>query len=163
MLQLICESNSYVFDQLVQDYEDEFSSITGKTKNQNGKYDLDVDWRAPNTGYYWEEDSCMVGFCIIDTVDDNLDVGEFYVVPAYRNKRVGQKMAFAVFNQHPGQWQVRQLLTAELAQKFWQRVINDYTGGNYAESQMDDPTWGQVICQRFTSQALIATPHLGIY
>lgn len=160
MLQLIDESNSSIFDKLVQDYEDEFSSITGKKKNQDGKYDLDVDWRSPNIGYYWQEDSNIVGFCIVDSVDDNLDIGEFYVVPAYREKGIGQNMAFAVFSQHPGPWQVRQIVHAELAKRFWRRVINDYTAGDYTESQVDDPTWGQVICQRFTSQPLIPIPNL---
>ena len=47
MLELINESNSHIFDELVQDYEDEFSSASGKKKNQDGKYSIDVDWRIP--------------------------------------------------------------------------------------------------------------------
>jgi predicted acetyltransferase len=149
MLLQINESNSHIFDELVQVYEHEFSSITGKQRNQNGKYDLDVDWHAPNIGYYWQEDSNIVGFCIIDSVDDIFDVGEFYVVPAYRKNKIGQNMAFAVFNQHPGSWQVRQIANAESAKQFWRRVINDYTSVDYSESQIEDPTWVKVTCKRF--------------
>jgi predicted acetyltransferase len=152
MLELINESNSNIFDKLVQDYEDEFSSITGKKKNQDGKYSIDVNWHIPNIGYYWREDSNILGFCIVDSVDGYSDIAEFYVIPAYRKNKIGQNMAFAVFNQHLGPWQVRQILGAELAKRFWRRVINEYTNGNYAELQMDDPTWGQVVCQRFTCQ-----------
>lgn len=37
MLELINESNSHTFDELAQAYEDEFSSTSGKKKNQEGK------------------------------------------------------------------------------------------------------------------------------
>ena len=37
MLELINESNSHNFDELAQDYEDEFSPNSGKKKNQDGK------------------------------------------------------------------------------------------------------------------------------
>ena len=48
MLELINESNSYIFDELAQDYENEFSPTSGKKKNQEGKYPIDVDWYTPN-------------------------------------------------------------------------------------------------------------------
>ena len=66
MLELINESNSHIFDELAQTYEDEFSATSGKTKNQDGKYSIDVDWRTPNVGYYWKESSQIVGFSILD-------------------------------------------------------------------------------------------------
>jgi hypothetical protein len=37
------ESNSHIFDVLAQEYEDEFSPTSGKKKNQNRKYSIDVD------------------------------------------------------------------------------------------------------------------------
>lgn len=151
MLKPIEESHSYIFNELAQDYEEEFSLITGKKKNHEGKYSLDVDWRPPNIGYFWQEDSHIVGFCIVDKVDGVWDIAEFYVIPAYRMKKIGKKMAFSVFHKHPGQWQVRQILGAESAKKFWRRIINDFTRGNYIELQMDDPKWGQVVCQRFVN------------
>ena len=70
MLEPINESNSHIFDELAQDYEDEFSSTSGKKKNQNGKYSIDVDWRIPNVGYYWKEGSKIVGFSIVEPIDD---------------------------------------------------------------------------------------------
>src|ERR1700722_19603774 len=102
MLELISESNSRIFDKLVQDYEDEFSSISGKKKNQDGKYSIDVDWHIPNIGYYWKEGSRIVGFCIVEAIEGYSEIVDFYVIPAYRKKMVGKKMAFAVFNKQPG-------------------------------------------------------------
>lgn len=68
MLERINESNAYIFDELVQNYEEEFSSISGKKKNQDGKYSVDVDWRFPNFGYYWKEGSKVVGFSIVTAI-----------------------------------------------------------------------------------------------
>jgi predicted acetyltransferase len=124
MLEPINEHNSHIFDGLVQDYEDEFSPITGKKKNKDGKYSVDVDWPVPNIGYYWKEDSRIIGFCVITSIDGYTEIAEFYVIPIYRKKRVGRDMAFAVFNKHRGPWQVRQILGADLAKRFWRQVIS---------------------------------------
>lgn len=118
ILKLINESNSHIFDELVQDYEDEFSSITRKKKNQDGKYSIDVDWRIPNIGYYWKEGSKIVGFSIVESIDGYSEIVDFYVVPAYRKKMVGKNMAFAVFNKHPEPWRVRQIPSSEVATNF---------------------------------------------
>lgn len=37
MLELINESNPYIFDELTQNYENEFLPTSGKKKNQDGK------------------------------------------------------------------------------------------------------------------------------
>jgi predicted acetyltransferase len=152
MLERINKQNSALFDKLVQEYEDEFSYITGKKKDENGNYAIDVSWHEPNIGYYWKEGSKVIGFCIKTFINGYSDIGEFYILPHYRNKRAGHKMAFAVFNKHPGSWQVRQIERAELAKIFWRRVINEYTKGAYIEEEANDPKWGRVTCQRFESQ-----------
>lgn len=153
MLEQIEKSNQNFFEVLAQDYEEEFSSITGKQKNQNGKYQIDVDWMYPNIGYLWKEGQTFAGFCILNHVDEYLDVGEFYVDPSYRRLGIGTKMAFELFSTHRGCWQVRQLLKATLAQNFWRKVIFSYTNGHYEEVRIDDPKWGEVICQRFSSSS----------
>jgi len=152
MLELINESNSHIFDELAQDYEDEFSPTSGKKKNQDGKYSIDVDWRIPNFGYYWKEGSKIVGFSIIEPIDGYSEIVDFYVVPAYRKKMIGKNMAFAVFNKHSGPWRVRQISGCEAATKFWRRVIGEYTNGNYTESQIENPPWGLSVCQQFNNQ-----------
>jgi putative acetyltransferase len=152
MLELINESNSHIFDELAQDYEDEFSSTSGKKKNQDGKYSIDVDWRTPNVGYYWKEGSKIVGFSIVESMDGYSEIVDFYVVPACRKKMVGKNMAFAVFNKHPGLWRVRQIPGSEETTKFWRRAIGEYTNENYSESQIENPPWGLSVCQVFNNQ-----------
>ncbi|KAF3363316.1 hypothetical protein PHSC3_000069 [Chlamydiales bacterium STE3] len=54
MLVLIYENSKRIefsyLDELAQDSEDEFSPTSGKKKNQNGKYSIDVDWRVSHLG-----------------------------------------------------------------------------------------------------------------
>lgn len=149
MLQKITPSNSSVFDRVVQDYEEEFSVITKKKRDESGKFPLDSDWKPPNEGFYWLENTEIVGFCLKGKVGAFFDIPEFYIIPTYRNKGLGEKMAFAVFDQFPGKWQVRQMKGAEKAREFWRKIIDKYTSGNFTEIEFEDPYWGHVTCQRF--------------
>ena len=152
MLQKITDLNSSIFDQLIQAYEEEFAPITGKKKNQDGKFSLDSDWKPPNEGFYWSEKGDIVGFCVKGSNGGYLDILEFYVVPAFRGKGIGEKMACAVFDIYPGKWQVRQIKGADEAREFWRKIISKYTSGNFKEGVFTDPHWGLVTCQRFESK-----------
>jgi hypothetical protein len=50
-----------------------------------------------------------------------------------------------------GRWQVRQESTNFGAQKFWRRVISEYTGGDFADLAEGDDAWRGPI-QRFDSR-----------
>jgi predicted acetyltransferase len=152
MLQKITDLNSSIFDQLIQAYEEEFASITGKKKNQNGKYSLDSDWKSPNEGFYWLEKGEIVGFCVKGKSKEYSDIFEFYVIPTFRGKGIGEKMAFAVFDAYPGKWQVRQIEGADKAREFWRKTIRNYTSGDFKEIEFIDSYWGPVTCQRFTNK-----------
>lgn len=136
---------------MIQDYEGEFSPMTGKKPNEIGKFELDVDYRPPNESFYWVEETKKVGFCISQVVDGYFDIAEFYIVPTHRGQKIGEKLAQAIFDKFQGSWQVRQLKQAEDATAFWRKVIAKYTHGNYVEILLEDPHWGSVICQRFKS------------
>ncbi|QVL58306.1 MAG: hypothetical protein KFB93_04275 [Simkaniaceae bacterium] len=152
MLEDITEENTHIFNRLAQDYEEEFSPITGKKKGEDGKHTLDSDWRPPNHGYYWVESGEKVGFCIKGVCDSYSDIAEFYIIPSARGNGIGKQFAFAVFDLFPGPWQVRQIEGANLAKSFWRAVIKDYSKGAFKEEIRDDPYWGKVTCQRFESR-----------
>ena len=133
MLEEINEENVNDLDPMVQDYEEEFSVLTGKERNAQGKFELDVDWHAPNRGFYFVKHNVKVGFCIIHEEDGRFDVAEFYVVPSSRGSKIGEKMAHALFQRFRGPWQVRQIKGADRATQFWRKVISTYTHGEYVE------------------------------
>ncbi|NGX45982.1 MAG: hypothetical protein K940chlam2_01163 [Chlamydiae bacterium] len=77
------------------------------------------------------------------------DICEFYILPDFRERGIGEKFAHAVFNRFPGKWQVRQIEGADAARAFWRKVVGSYTSGNFEEIEFDDPYWGPVTSQRF--------------
>ena len=151
MLKKITQLNASIFDALVQDYEEEFSNITGKKKDEDGKYPLDADWKAPYEGFYWIKDKVITGFCLKGKAGIFSDITELYIIPKFRHQGIGKNLAFSIFDAFPGKWQVRQIEGATAAREFWRNIVCQYTSGSFEELQFKDPYWGPVTCQRFIS------------
>ena len=146
-------ANAHIFEVFVQDYEAEFSAITQKEPDAEGRFALEADWKSPNSGFYQFVEKKPVGFAIRgQTEEGRSDIVEFYILPCYRNKGFGIVLAFAIFDLFPGPWQVRQIPTATNAIAFWRATIGEYTEGNYIENQINDAHWGTVIRQCFESR-----------
>jgi predicted acetyltransferase len=145
----ITPKNSHIFEVFEQDYEAEFSAITKKEPDAEGRFSVEADWREPNNGFYFYIDEKPAGFVIRAIIDGRSDIAEFYILPCYRKKGFGKAMAFAIFDLFSGPWQVRQICTATAALTFWRTIIDEYTHGNYTEDQTNDPFWGTVIRQLF--------------
>lgn len=145
--------NAHIFEVFVQDYEAEFSAITKKEPDAEGRFAIEAGWQNPNNGFYPFVEEKPVGFVIRGQTDEeHSDIAEFYILPCYRKKGFGKLLAFAIFDLFPGPWQVRQIPTATNAIAFWRATINEYTGGNYIETQVNDAHWGSVIRQCFESR-----------
>ncbi|HSX27021.1 MAG TPA: hypothetical protein VLE89_08480 [Chlamydiales bacterium] len=103
-------------------------------------------------GFYLFIKDKPAGFVIVGTVDGRSDITEFYILPCYRKLGLGKALAFEIFDRFPGPWQVRQIEGAKDAKIFWHRTIDAYTHGHFTEDQVDDPYWGIVTRQLFTSR-----------
>src|SRR5262249_9746695 len=81
------------------------------------------------------------------------DMGEFFVVPKHRRRGIGRRAATWLFDGFAGAWEVRQLPTNMPAQRFWRRVIADYTGGVFAETRETFAAYDarEFVVQRFTT------------
>ncbi|MCK8601876.1 GNAT family N-acetyltransferase [Desulfoferrobacter suflitae] len=145
------DSNHHVYENLAQAYEAEFSPVTGKFPEENGKYKLDTICREPHFGYLFYEDNIPIGFVVLGFLDQSYDVAEFYVIPTHRRHGIGRHMALRVFARYHGHWQVRQMVKADWAVAFWRRVIGEYCAGEYQEDLVDDAYYGPVMRQRFVS------------
>jgi len=145
-------TNSHVFAVFEQDYEAEFSAVTKKEPNVEGRFAIEADWRVPNNGFYLFVKEKPAGFVIRAICDGCSDIAEFYILPCYRKKGLGKSFAFAIFDLFPGPWQVRQIPNAKEAIAFWRTIIHEYTHGNYSEDRIRDPHWGIVIRQLFQSR-----------
>jgi predicted acetyltransferase len=153
----IVAANAHIFDVFEQDYEAEFSKVTQKEPNVDGRFTIEADWKPPYHGFYLFKGALPTGFAIRGVAHDpsnnpRSDMAEFYILPRYRKKGYGKYLAFALFDTFPGPWQVRQIRRTTEAIEFWRRVIFEYTQDNYTEVQIEDPHWGEVLCQLFESR-----------
>jgi predicted acetyltransferase len=60
-------------------------------------------------------------------------MAEFFVLRRERRAGIGSSAAHAVFDLHPGRWEVSELTRNERAIRFWRRVIGARTNGRFAE------------------------------
>ena len=59
------------------------------------------------------------------------NIAEFFVMKKYRQKGVGKEVAGRIFDMFPGGWGVSQWTENLPAQKFWGKVVAEYTNGKY--------------------------------
>ena len=82
-------------------------------------------------------DSRPAGFAIVNGGPGNLppdvdfDLLDFFIAHKYRRRGVGREAARQVFARHQGRWEVAELAGNRAAIAFWNRVIGDFTGGQY--------------------------------
>lgn len=149
-----------LFKQLQQDYEHEFSPITGYIKNTEGLYDQDMlmsHWSKNGHKIYlaFSDKNEPLGFAVVNlssmiTEDvDTRDIAEFYVIPAYRRSHIGKQIAFTIFSMYPGKWEVRQLPGLVVATSFWNKIIAEFSKGMFTQIEMADDHWTG-IAQVFT-------------
>ena len=77
------------------------------------------------------------GFALVKRLSaepPTFDMGEFFVLPPHRRRGIGRRAATWLFDCFAGSWEVREMPTNVPAQRFWRRVIAEYTGGAFTES-----------------------------
>ncbi len=135
---------------LLQNYEAEFSSITLKTPDDNGEYQLDTKLEDSDNFLLFKTEK-PIGFAVKGITDSRHDILEFYIVPAIRGSHIGRWFASEIFRKYQGEWQVRQIEGATKAVSFWRQAISEYTNNNYEENIVTDSYWGTVTRQTFSS------------
>lgn len=77
----------------------------------------------------------LLGFAMINEYmqkfEDGHSIAEYLVIPKYRRKKIGQKIAFEIFNKYPGNWEVKPAYNSQKAYLFWEKTIEEYTKNNY--------------------------------
>jgi predicted acetyltransferase len=112
--------------------------------------------------HYWTEDSRhpffikvdgkLAGFILISANTYKLDQGtaksvtEFFVMRKYRRQGIGKSAAFQVFDRFPGKWEVIQHGGNAPSKRFWGKVIDEYSAGNYRKEPVETEYWvGQAL------------------
>lgn len=87
--------------------------------------------------YLVRVDGKLAGFAFIDddfalSTPSDFSMSEFFVMHKYRRFGVGRRLAAALFDAHRGKWEVAFQPKNVTSAKFWQKVVGDYTGGDYS-------------------------------
>lgn len=61
-------------------------------------------------------------------------MAEFFVLRRYRQRGIGRRAVFALFDRFRGKWEISELPRNEPAIRFWRRVIGEYGGGRHQET-----------------------------
>jgi predicted acetyltransferase len=74
---------------------------------------------------------------------DVWDIGEFFIVRAYRRQGIGMKIAHEVWRRFSGPWEVRVMESNRVALNFWQRAIAAFIGEaiHPARIEKDNEFW----------------------
>ncbi|MEZ8019600.1 GNAT family N-acetyltransferase [Vibrio splendidus] len=149
----VYSGNQQVYANLYQGYAAEFSKIIGDKPDEYGLFDIYPTLGDTVTGYLLYIDGVPAALTAIETKAPNeFEICDFYVVPYFRKNKVGKKFICELFEHLKGSWEIKQVLGAEHAVKFWREVVSDYTSGNYVEDQYQDEKWGLVTRQCFNHE-----------
>ncbi|CDR34211.1 GNAT family N-acetyltransferase [Criblamydia sequanensis] len=103
-------------------------------------------------------DGELAGFVLINKVGSTFDVdwnvGEFFVVSKFQEKGIGKIVAEQIFNQFPGIWETAQIPENRAARDFWEKVVSQYTDGQYEKSvkTIEYPTPHPMVVLKFSSK-----------
>ncbi|MFP4478087.1 MAG: GNAT family N-acetyltransferase [Candidatus Izemoplasmatales bacterium] len=126
---------------LLEKYQYEFSQYSLIDLNPLGLYGYDyLDCyftEANRYPYFIKVNGQLAGFIMISDYPEVPEEGtdfclsEFFVSHKYRKHGIGRIAFFDVLNKHRGQWQLKRHPKNIGSVYFWDKVINDYTKGQY--------------------------------
>ena len=145
---------------LLEKYDYEFSQYDDRDVNKLGLYGykyLDCYWlEGKRWAYFINVDGNHAGFVMINDFaeaedrETDFSVAEFFVMYKYRQKGIGKQAFFMAVDLHRGKWQLKRHPKNLPSVKFWDKVVNEYTNGEYElvkaypNSEYNDGTLGDV-------------------
>lgn len=95
------------------------------------KYDLDKYFNN-DFAYFIKSDNNILRFILIDNNgESNYEISEMFVLNNYKNKKVGTISVIKAFALYKGKWTIKVVPKSEIAEKFWAKVVSEYTNNNY--------------------------------
>jgi predicted acetyltransferase len=122
-----------ILTNLLELYAHDFSEFRSLELGADGRFGynpLALYWSEPD-GYAFliKVDGELAGFALVkrgprfSAGESVWDVGDFFIVRAYRRKGIGTKIAHEVWRRFPGPWEVRVMQSNRAALRFWERAI----------------------------------------
>ncbi|MBQ4564307.1 MAG: GNAT family N-acetyltransferase [Lachnospiraceae bacterium] len=130
-----------VFVQMMELYNYDFSEFSDDDINEYGYFGY------PRIDDYWNEEGRYPFFirvegkiaglvlvrscCEHSQLSNPHNIAEFFVMKKYRKRGVGKYVSKKIFDLFPGGWEITIWGNNMPAQKFWKRVVSEYTNDNY--------------------------------
>ncbi len=130
---------------LLEKYNYEFSQYDGLDVNPLGLYGygyLDQYWTEEHRwAFFIKADGRLAGFAMVNDYPEapgtqtDYTMSEFFVLYKYRRCGIGRYAAFTLFDRFKGSWQLKRHPKNEGSVIFWDRIVSEYTHGNYRLEQ----------------------------
>ncbi len=97
------------------------------------------------------------GFVLVNKIGTSPDVdwnmGEFFILAKFQGKGIGTEVALQILNRFNGIWEIAQIPTNFPAIQFWQKVVKNYSSGNFTKLNqiIQEPTPHPMIVLKFNS------------
>ena len=142
-----------LLQRMMELYQYDFSEFDGADLDAHACYGyayLDHYWvddgRFP---FLARVDGKLAGFVLVSDhallPGNERSISEFFILRKYRQQDVGKHVAYWIFDNFPGKWEVQQIAANLPAQRFWRSVIASYTQGQYKEIEVHDERWDGVV------------------
>lgn len=135
---------------LLELYRYDSSEFDKEDVNNHGIYGykyLDNYWTETDERFAFlvKVNENYAGFALVRKINKNgeftefyYSMAEFFVMKKYRKNGIGRRVAFQIFDLLSGEWVVGQVEENIPAQKFWRKIVTEYTNDSYKEIQKDD-------------------------
>ncbi len=139
-LECVAIADKPVLANLMQLYRHDGSEFGDDHIDPRGRFSagayFDAYWVEPErTPYFIRHAARLAGFALVRGLGPGQwSIAEFFVVRGARRRGIGRCAAFWIFDSQPGQWSVAQEENNRSAQRFWRRVVAEYTGGDFLET-----------------------------
>ena len=149
-----------ILKNLLEKYDYEFSQYDKRDVNKLGLYGyqyLDYYWTEKNRwAYFVEVDGKLAGFIMVNDYSEvenrktDFVIAEFFIMHKYRCLGIGRKAFFKALDLHNGTWQLKRHPKNLPSVHFWNKVVAEYTKGNYEmiesypNTEYDDDTLADV-------------------
>ncbi len=130
-------------------YQYDFSEFENSDLDSNGCFGysyLDHYWKEKDRHpFIVRVDGKLAGFVLVNRhtylPENEWAIAEFFIMRKYRRQGIGKAAAFCIFDLFRGKWEVQEIEANIPAQRFWRKVIAEYTGGRYREAGLNNDLW----------------------
>lgn len=138
------EEEKEILRNLLEKYLYEFSQWELSDVNPLGLYGysyLDNYWTEKNRwAFFLKADGKLAGLAMVcdypEAGKTDYCMSEFFVMHKYRRCGLGKWAVFQLFDRFKGTWQLKRHPKNLPSVHFWDKVVSEYTGGNFRVESM---------------------------